>query len=183
MARLFAAGRPGLNTGVALHVPGGAISVLCRGAPTVAQATGAVHIAPIAFGGASIHQGAGGFGGQAPLFGGLFAGCDALGGFAVEFLCYGRGPPLPAQGAHLNGARNRAVAQHHAIATAQIACGLGTQAIDLHAPLVNGISRQAAGLEEARAPEPFVQAHGFRRIHGCHCAALHGTAKKTAWTL
>lgn len=183
MARPFAAGRLGLNTCIALHVPGGAISVLCRGAPTVAQATGAVHIAPIAFGGTSVCQVTGRFGGEAPLFGGLFAGCDALGGFAVEFLCYGRGPPLPAQGAHLDGAWNRAVAQHHAIATAQIACRFGAQPIHLHTPLVNGVSRQAAGLEEARAPQPFVQAHGFRRIHGCHCAALHGTAQNTAWSL
>ena len=141
-----------------------------RCAPAVAPVLGAVDVAPVPFCGASFLQGGGGLGGQPALFGGFFTGGDAVGCFFVQQLCHRGRAACAAQSPHDHGACDNTLAQGHGVATAQVAGRFGLLAIDGDTALADFIRGQAAGLVKPGAPQPFVQSHCCRCIHGEDCA-------------
>ena len=97
---------------------------------------------------------------------------DAGRGFLVQRLGHGRRAALRAQRPDDHRARHAALAQRDLVAGSKLARGLRRRAVDGHAALADLLHRQRAGLEEARRPQPLVQARAVGVVVFRHWARL-----------
>lgn len=106
------------------------------------------------------------------LFGEFEAGCAAGLGFAVEGLGLGRGAAHFAEDEDLNLKEAGFVFDLEHVAGVDFAGGFGAEAVGLDAADVASLAGEGAGFEEARSPEPFVDANGIHRSMVLKAAVL-----------